>query len=764
VASVDITPSPRVLRMLGQIDFAPWQCLAELIDNSIDAFIDQRNAGRPAINPRIYIRLPTEAQLRSNSGEIVVEDTAGGMNPEQMKNAVRAGYSGNDPVEKMGLFGMGFNISTARMGRRTEVWTTRADDAEWTGITIDFGALEKEGTFHVPLEYREKTPSELASKVHGTRIHIQKLEADRVRPLIRGAGKKRTKDRLGKIYGRIMSALGISINYDGDVVPAYKHCVWDSTRSVETQAFGRVPAVITIDEKLDDRQFCTTCWLWLLESERECSSCGHDSNVITRPRHLKGWIGIQRYFDKSSFGIDLVRNGRVIEELDKSFFRYSDESGESLEEYPIDAIHWGGRIVGELDIDFVRVSHQKDAFDKLDPEWKRVVEIVRGSSPLQPKVAERMLLGKNNSPLARLFAGYRKGTAGLKDLVPGTKEGTGLNSGPVKEYVARFYAGDPEYQSDSKWYELVLDAERGKRGESSGADEAAGDFPIARPVSSDPAPKVGVREPQPKSSDAAEPDNELSGTYVVDQLSSDITIKVAAFRHKQDIEGAPFNVKPEGYSFRFDYNPRSPFFEEALDTPADFLVVDLAQHFLSLSGESVRAMPVSRIARYLRERYFPKDNGALQSSAATAEALINEIRRHYDDCLPEAAPIEESSLGTQELAHVRHSALKSEGLDPDTVMPLIREGRFCRFTSMPFIVELVRRWPGLSMDGRFFDRPFTTLPTEMRSLTVDELVNCLQDVIWLSSDGVSAISKDIGWRLRYSRALASLKLLSYWRT
>ena len=41
MVTVDITPSPRVLRMLGQIDFAPWQCLAELIDNSIDAFIDQ---------------------------------------------------------------------------------------------------------------------------------------------------------------------------------------------------------------------------------------------------------------------------------------------------------------------------------------------------------------------------------------------------------------------------------------------------------------------------------------------------------------------------------------------------------------------------------------------------------------------------------------------------------------------------------------------------------------------------------------------------
>jgi len=37
---VDITPTPRILRTLGDIPFAAWQCLAELMDNSVDAFSD----------------------------------------------------------------------------------------------------------------------------------------------------------------------------------------------------------------------------------------------------------------------------------------------------------------------------------------------------------------------------------------------------------------------------------------------------------------------------------------------------------------------------------------------------------------------------------------------------------------------------------------------------------------------------------------------------------------------------------------------------
>ncbi|SVE64836.1 uncharacterized protein METZ01_LOCUS517690, partial [marine metagenome] len=31
-----ITPDPRILRMLGEIPLKGWQCIAELIDNSID--------------------------------------------------------------------------------------------------------------------------------------------------------------------------------------------------------------------------------------------------------------------------------------------------------------------------------------------------------------------------------------------------------------------------------------------------------------------------------------------------------------------------------------------------------------------------------------------------------------------------------------------------------------------------------------------------------------------------------------------------------
>ena len=33
---LDLTPDPRILEVLGEIPYQPWQCLAELVDNSFD--------------------------------------------------------------------------------------------------------------------------------------------------------------------------------------------------------------------------------------------------------------------------------------------------------------------------------------------------------------------------------------------------------------------------------------------------------------------------------------------------------------------------------------------------------------------------------------------------------------------------------------------------------------------------------------------------------------------------------------------------------
>ena len=137
---LDLTPDPRVLQMLGEINLQQWRCLAELIDNSIDGFMNAARASHRIDNPEVTISIPTRDD---ETARVAVKDNGPGMSLDQLENAVRAGWSGNNPLSNLGLFGMGFNISTARLGLVTEVWTTRAGDPEYVGIRIDLDDLRR---------------------------------------------------------------------------------------------------------------------------------------------------------------------------------------------------------------------------------------------------------------------------------------------------------------------------------------------------------------------------------------------------------------------------------------------------------------------------------------------------------------------------------------------------------------------------------------------------------------------------------------------
>jgi hypothetical protein len=54
-----LTPYPRVFQMLGEINLIRWRRLAELIDNSIDEFLNADRAGIPIGNLEVSVTKPT---------------------------------------------------------------------------------------------------------------------------------------------------------------------------------------------------------------------------------------------------------------------------------------------------------------------------------------------------------------------------------------------------------------------------------------------------------------------------------------------------------------------------------------------------------------------------------------------------------------------------------------------------------------------------------------------------------------------------------
>ena len=272
----------------------------------------------------------------------------------------------------MGLFGMGFNIATARLGGRTEIVTFRKEDKHCTKVIIDFRELEETGKFKVPVTQETKTDDQIGKS--GTVVSISKLNLPQLKSL--RSAPAITK-KLGKTYRRIIRNQNLIISFNGITCTPFNHCIWDKSRNGINKG-EQIPAVIEFDEVINTKRFCTSCWVWLSETAVVCGTCGTNDSIKQRERRVRGWIGVQRYFDKQHYGFDLIRNGRVIQELDKSFFSCTTPEGEPDLEYPVDGHGRLGRFVGEIEMDFVpsptkRIVFKMVMIGMMQKEWCAVM-------------------------------------------------------------------------------------------------------------------------------------------------------------------------------------------------------------------------------------------------------------------------------------------------------------------------------------------------------------------------------------------------------
>ena len=193
----DLTPHPRILPMLGEIVLPQWRCLAELIDNSIDSFIEALRAGTPIQSPHVSINVPTGVL---HGSWVSVRDNGPGMDTDTLERAARAGWTSHDPINNLGLFGMGFNIATARLGSRTTIWTTRSGTSEWVGLKIDFTQLMKQQEFISPVLSHPKPNTDLS----GTEVIVESLKPEQVDWFVKRYNRSNIARQLGRTYSSMI--------------------------------------------------------------------------------------------------------------------------------------------------------------------------------------------------------------------------------------------------------------------------------------------------------------------------------------------------------------------------------------------------------------------------------------------------------------------------------------------------------------------------------------------------------------------------------
>ncbi len=458
---LNLTPDPKVLIALTHTHIQPLDALCELIDNSIDSFSSAKLQGSPIEYPSIRIDLPKLSDIENDTGVVRISDNGPGLSIDAAEKALRAGFSGNNPYDTLGLFGMGFNISTGKLGSVTRFFSTRQDSNFAVEVTIDLNKINETKNYQVEAYKIEK-----GSLQHGTIIEVSSWwpngNSNRgfVKTLV-SYGAKKIREELGRRYATILRKDEIKIIVNDIYCEAFEHCVWDDSRYVERQKHGKIPAVFRFDNVIYTQKKCAQCTATLESFQSTCPACG-SHEIRTIEERIKGWVGIQRFDDLSEFGIDLIRNGRAIRISEKSaFFEFVDEFQKTIKDYPIDSNF--GRIVGEVHLNHVPVDFMKQDFQRSSPEWHRAISFLRGDSSLQPMQpgAEN-----NTSPIYKLYQGYRKvKTPGKTDMYMGSwdpvkEEPRRIDRAVEKEFYERFKNKEPGYYDDGEWWKKVEEADR----------------------------------------------------------------------------------------------------------------------------------------------------------------------------------------------------------------------------------------------------------------------------------------------------------------
>ena len=740
-----------------------WRCLAELIDNGIDSFITAERAGRQIRYPEILLSLPTSGRAESR---IEVSDNGPGMDPETLENAVRAGWTGNDPINNLGLFGMGFNIATARLGIVTNVWTTRAGDAEWHGVQIDFEELVRQGSFRTPLLARPKH-DRLQS---GTQVVVSQLKQDQREWFGHARNRKGVEKELARVYSAMLQPSGrpisVRLRVNEVEIRGRRPCLWDQDREVETQRIGAVTAFQQIDVQLDDRLFCSRCWQWLPALQRECPACQTADAVVVRRRRIRGWLGIQRYLHEREFGIDFLRNGRKIELANKELFSWVGSDGAEEKEYPIDDPRDRGRIVGEVHIDHCRVTYTKDRFDRSDPAWAEMVLAVRGEGPLRPdKAAEIGFKSENRSPLYRLYQGFRRSNPKTKKTVGWVKLLVVPDNDRAIQMAEKFNEGDREHESDQKWWELAQEADR-KALESGRLKPGAGDAETFWDDGKGPPEGGGAPalRPEQLASRPRRPIPSLSTEYIDEHTRLKYDVKGFEVDDSDaELGGKAWRLfRPRAAEWLFLVNSGHPVFQSVTLTPADALLSELAHAAADAVRDQDNPPTYGAILTGLRRRYATVselDPTTLSGMASSALAdMAKSLRRGIE---PADAVSLFGDLGGDEQDAIWERMAGKAVRAPNIA---IGSGQFLEYAPGWVLQRFFERHPEVFLDGRYWDEVYESIDygKEGRTSAAREQVvrfysSLLTDAIWLAEHDPNELGD--ATRARLVRAALALEIM-----
>lgn len=192
MADFDIVPDTNLFPTLGNTGYRFHEALAEFIDNSLDAALDNK------VTVRIFL---TQDFLE-------VADDASGIDENKFRDALRLAHI-DKRNKRLGEFGLGLKTAAVTLGKKFSITTTTKGMDKWLVYNFDEAEWKKQGDWTAKV----LTPTKENKEEHGTTIKVRDFKFKYYPNLVTN-----TKRHLAKRYSNFIKSNILQLQFNTTII------------------------------------------------------------------------------------------------------------------------------------------------------------------------------------------------------------------------------------------------------------------------------------------------------------------------------------------------------------------------------------------------------------------------------------------------------------------------------------------------------------------------------------------------------------------
>jgi hypothetical protein len=367
--TVPIRPGIGLYALFSSLRYTPWVALGEMVDNSIQSYLEHREELIALNGPAYKLRI----EINFSGGEnptIQIIDNAAGIYTKDIQRAFTPAMP-RENQQGIGQYGIGMKSSACWYAKYFTVRTRALGEPFSRTVTFDIPKIISDELYELDIEKEDVTNP----KAHGTRILMRNLN----QPIPIAGAASRVRSYLRSMYRDFLRTGELILMINGEV------------QEVTTTNWLKQPYWPTDRGPTDDK---VIEWIKDFEIELNESHIPDPEKANDKPPKVRGWVGILDKGATKKAGLALVWRRKVV------------QGGGNLAESPDDLYRpgtiFGGsnsferqRVLGELDVSELKVTSFKDAV-----VWKQGQE-----EELLKKI--KMELNSGSNPLLKMAKNFR---------------------------------------------------------------------------------------------------------------------------------------------------------------------------------------------------------------------------------------------------------------------------------------------------------------------------------------------------------------------